>query len=64
MRHNVFFKPYVFSLNRALAKLYWMDDLILSYLSFPRYTKESNLPKDLHGSVCGGKVVYAFFSWG
>lgn len=64
MRHNVFFKPYVFSLNRALAKLCWMDDLILSYLSFPCYTKKTNLPKGLHGSVCvvGKRSMHFFFS--
>lgn len=64
MRHNVFFKPYVFSLSRALAKLCWMDDLILSYLSFPCYTKKTNLPKGLHGSVCvvGKRSMHFFFS--
>lgn len=65
MRHNVFFKPYDFSLSRALAKLCWMDDLILSYLSFPCYTKKTNLPKGLHGSVCvvGKWSMHFFLAW-
>lgn len=40
----------------------WMMIWFFRTFLIPSYTKKTNLPKDLHGSVCGGKVVYAFFS--